>query len=70
MLRKKESNTGLKTIWKVLRVKAVLFSTAKKEKEVYLKKKKKHEVEELVAVTTGNKYQKEVKSVNHYIQIL
>lgn len=41
MLRKKESNTGLKTIWKVLRVKAVLFSTAKKEKEVYLKKKKK-----------------------------
>lgn len=69
MLRKKESNTGLKTIWKVLRVKAVLFSTAKKERSI-LKKKKKHEVEELVAVTTGNKYQKEVKSVNHYIQIL
>ena len=71
MLRKKESNTGLKTIWKVLRLKAFFFSTAKKEKEIYLKKKKKkHEVEELVAVTTGNKYQKEVKSVNHYIQIL
>lgn len=69
MLRKKESNTGLKTIWKVLRVKAVLFSTAKKERSIF-KKKKKHEVEELVAVTTGNKYQKEVKSVNHYIQIL
>lgn len=54
----------------MLRVKAVLFSTAKKERSIFKKKKKKHEVEELVAVTTGNKYQKEVKSVNHYIQIL
>lgn len=40
MLRKKESNTGLKTIWKVLRVKAVLFSTAKKERSILKKKKK------------------------------